>query len=183
MGVRCCAVLPGVVRVSADVGELSGLGLLTWVYPSGLVDRVVAACGRAEQRRRLLPARLVVYFVLALALFSPAPYLDVMRHLVEGLRGAGLLGEWRIPAKSSLFRARQRHRHRPGEQPTEPNLKTSVTTVNPLASRGSRRSGEVGAGFCVTRGGVCGRGRRVCRSRCWPLLRGRGTRRSRRGSS
>ena len=98
----------GVVRVPADVGELSGLGLLTWVYRPGLVDRVVAACGRAEHRKRLLPARLVVYFVLALALFSPAPYLEVMRHLIEGLRGQGLLGEWRIPAKSSLFRARQR---------------------------------------------------------------------------
>ncbi|PSM40355.1 hypothetical protein C6Y14_27025 [Streptomyces dioscori] len=57
MGVRCCALLPGEVRVSADVGELSGLGLLTWAYPSGLVDRVVAACGREDQRRRLLPAR------------------------------------------------------------------------------------------------------------------------------
>ncbi|MGW0926056.1 transposase domain-containing protein [Streptomyces sp. NPDC002755] len=101
-------MLPGVVRVSADIGELSGLGLLTWVYRPGLVDRVVAACGRGEQRRRLLPARLVVYFVLALALFSPAPYLEVMRHLVEGLWGQGLLGEWHIPAKSSLFRARQR---------------------------------------------------------------------------
>ncbi|MEU6541255.1 transposase domain-containing protein [Streptomyces sp. NPDC047000] len=56
----------------------------------------------------MLPARLVVYFVLALALFSPAPYLEVMRHLVEGLRGQGLLGEWHIPAESSLFRARQR---------------------------------------------------------------------------
>ncbi|MER6573684.1 transposase domain-containing protein [Streptomyces sp. NPDC001093] len=99
---------PGVVRVSTDVGELSGLGLLTRVYPPGLVDRVVAACGRAERRRRLLPARLVVYFVLGLALFSPAPYLEVMRHLVEGLRGQGLLGGWHVPAKSSLFRARQR---------------------------------------------------------------------------
>ncbi|MFF7543294.1 transposase domain-containing protein [Streptomyces canus] len=79
-----------------------------WVYPSGLVDRAVAACSRTEQRRRLLLARLVMYFVLGLALFSPAPYLDVMRHLVEGLRGQGLLGDWHIPAKSSLFRARQR---------------------------------------------------------------------------
>ncbi|WP_260334472.1 IS4 family transposase [Streptomyces beigongshangae] len=82
--------------------------MLTWVYPPGLVDRVVAACGRVEQRKRLLPARLVVYFVLGLALFSPAPYLEVMRHLVAGLRGLGLLGEWHVPAKSSLFRARQR---------------------------------------------------------------------------
>ena len=90
------------------VAELSGLGVLTWVYPPDVVDRVVAACGRSEQRRRLLPARLVVYFVLALALFSPAPYLEVLRHLVEGLRGVGRWGAWRIPAKSSLFRARER---------------------------------------------------------------------------
>ncbi|MER5474412.1 IS4 family transposase [Streptomyces sp. NPDC002685] len=94
--------------MAASASDLSGLGLLTWVYPSGLVDRVVAACGRSEQRRRLLPARLVVYFVLGLALFSPAPYLEVMRHLVAGLRGLGLLGDWHVPAKSSLFRARQR---------------------------------------------------------------------------
>ncbi|WP_260609292.1 IS4 family transposase [Streptomyces sp. WAC 01325] len=103
------------------------MGLLTWVYPSGLVDRVVAACGRAEQRRRLLPARLVVYFVLALALFSPAPYLDVMRHLVEGLRVAGLLGEWRIPAKSSLFRARQR-------LGSEPLRVLFTTTAKPMGT-------------------------------------------------
>jgi hypothetical protein len=51
-----------------------------------------------------------VDFVLALALFSPAPYLEVRRHLIGGLRGQGLLGEWHIPAKSSLFRARQRRR-------------------------------------------------------------------------
>ncbi|MFJ3897253.1 transposase domain-containing protein [Streptomyces sp. NPDC090083] len=46
-------------------------------------------CSRG-QRRRLLSAQLVVYFILALALFSPAPYLEVMRHLVEGLRGQKL---------------------------------------------------------------------------------------------
>ncbi len=34
-----------------------------------LVDAVVAATGTREVRRRLLPARLVVYFVLALWLF------------------------------------------------------------------------------------------------------------------
>lgn len=82
--------------------------MLTWVYPPGLVDRVVAACGRTEQHRRLLPARLVVYFVLGLALFSPAPHLEVLRHLVEGLHGVGLWGSWQTPTKSSLLRARDR---------------------------------------------------------------------------
>ncbi|WP_327669583.1 MULTISPECIES: IS4 family transposase [unclassified Streptomyces] len=109
------------------MSDLSGLGLLTWVYPPGLVDRVVAACGRSEQRRRLLPARLVVYFVLGLALFSPAPYLNVMRHLVAGLRGLGLLGDWHVPAKSSLFRARQR-------LGSEPLRVLFATTAKPLAT-------------------------------------------------
>lgn len=108
-------------------GCMCGLGLLTWVYPPGLVDRVVAACGRAEHRRRLLPARLVVYFMLALALFSPAPHLEVMRHMVEGLRGQGLLGDWHIPAKSSLFRARQR-------LGSEPLRVLFTTTAQPMGT-------------------------------------------------
>ncbi|MEU9015378.1 IS4 family transposase [Streptomyces sp. NPDC048479] len=115
------------VWVSGSVSELSGLGLLTWVFPPGLVDRVVAACGCREQRKRLLPARLVVYFVLGLALFSPAPYLEVMRHLVEGLRGQGLLGGWHVPAKSSLFRARQR-------LGSEPLRVLFATTARPMAT-------------------------------------------------
>ncbi|MEU2776624.1 transposase domain-containing protein [Streptomyces sp. NPDC007162] len=119
--------------MSADVGELSGLGLLTWVYPSGLVDRAVAACGRAEQRRRLLPARLMVYFVLGLALLSPAPYLDVMRHLVEGLRGQGLLGGWHVPAKSSLFRARQRL----GPEPLRVLLTTTAKPMDTESTPGA----------------------------------------------
>ncbi|MEK8172421.1 transposase domain-containing protein [Streptomyces sp. M19] len=130
------------------------MGLLTWVYPSGLVDRVVAACGRAEQRRRLLPARLVVYFVLGLALFSPAPYLDVMRHLVEGLRGRGLLGEWHIPAKSSLFRARQR-------LGPEPLRVLFATTAKPMGTQATPG--------CFWRG--CGCWRWTPPAGTWPTAR------------
>ena len=103
---------------------LSGLGLLTWVYPPCLVDRVMAACGLTEQHRHLLPARLVVCFVLGLALFSPAPYLEVLR--VEGLRGASRCGVWRMPAKSSLFRARDR-------LGSEPLRVLFAATAHPLA--------------------------------------------------
>ena len=79
------------------------------------------------QRQRLLPARLVVYFVLGLALFSPAPYLEVMRHLVEGLRGLGLLGNWRVPAKSWGFRARER-------LGSEPLRVLFASTAKPMAT-------------------------------------------------
>ncbi len=61
------------------------IGVLTSVFPPALVDGVVAEAGRREQRQRLLPARVVVYYVLALALFADCSYEEVMRQLVEGL--------------------------------------------------------------------------------------------------
>jgi len=118
--------------MSESVPELSGLGVLTWMYPPGLVDRVVAACGRTEQRTRLLPARLTVYFVLALALFSPAPYLEVLRQLTEGLRGMDLWGSWRLPVKSSLFRARDRL----GSQPLRMLFAATAGPVGPAGMAG-----------------------------------------------
>ncbi|WP_438302397.1 transposase domain-containing protein [Streptomyces sp. HUAS TT11] len=96
------------VRLAASASDSPGLGLLTWVYPPGLMDRVVAARGRSGQRWRLLPVRLMMYFVWGPALFSPAPYREVMRHLVEGPRSVGLRGNWRAPAKPSLLRALER---------------------------------------------------------------------------
>ena len=43
--------------------------MLTRAFPPDLVDEVIGATGTREVRRRLLPARLVVYFVLTLWLF------------------------------------------------------------------------------------------------------------------
>jgi hypothetical protein len=91
------------------------LGALTSTFPLELVDRVVEQTGRAEQRRRLLPARVVVYFVLALALYSHAAYEEVMRCLVEGLgwaqqarRGRRSWPYWHVPGASALAEARER---------------------------------------------------------------------------
>ena len=60
------------------------IGVLTRVFPPELVDRVVAQAGRGEQRQRLLPARVVVYYVLGLALYSSSSYEEVIRMLVDG---------------------------------------------------------------------------------------------------
>ena len=85
------------------------LGVLTRVFPPELVDRVVAESGRKEVRHRLLPARVVVYYVLGLALFSQASYEEVMRNLVEGLSWAsGWAQAWNVPTKAALFKARAR---------------------------------------------------------------------------
>lgn len=85
------------------------IGVLTRVFPPELVDRVVAEAGRTEQRQRLLPARVVVYYVLGLGLYSSASYEEVMRMLVDGLSWqSGWQRRWRVPSKAALFQARRR---------------------------------------------------------------------------
>jgi hypothetical protein len=64
-----------------------GLGVLTRLVHRDLVDEVLADTGRTERRRRLLPARVVVYFVLAMTLFFDEAYEEVMRH------GCGIAAE------------------------------------------------------------------------------------------
>ncbi|MFD8219150.1 transposase domain-containing protein [Streptomyces sp. NPDC059697] len=54
-----------------------GLGDLTQVFPPELVHTVLAKTQAREVRQRLLPPRLMVYFVLARALFCPEPYREV----------------------------------------------------------------------------------------------------------
>jgi len=91
------------------------LGALTSTFPPELVDRVIEQTGRREQRRRLLPARVVVYYVLALALFAGVAYEEVMRCLVEGLgwasaarRGRRTWPHWHVPGAAALGEARAR---------------------------------------------------------------------------
>jgi hypothetical protein len=88
---------------------------LTHTFPPELVDRVIEQTGRAEQRRRLLPARVAIHFVLALALYGHAAYEEVMRCLVEGLgwaqqarRGRRSWPWWHVPGASALAEARER---------------------------------------------------------------------------
>src|SRR3974390_3707025 len=66
-----------------------GIGVLTRLIDRDLVDDVLAETGRVEQRSRLLPARVVVYYVLALCLFFGDAYEEGMRLLVAGLSFTG----------------------------------------------------------------------------------------------
>jgi hypothetical protein len=73
------------------------------------VDSVLASTGRVEQRSRLLPARLMVYFVLAMCLFSGQAYEEVARLLTEGLRDLRRWrGDWTVPSTAAIWKARSR---------------------------------------------------------------------------
>ncbi|MGO9692703.1 MAG: IS4 family transposase [Mycobacterium sp.] len=101
----------GWVKPESDqrLSDHISLGVLTRVFPPDLVDAVLAECGRVEVRHRLLPARVVVYYVLGLALFSSSSYEEVMRMLVAGHSWAtGWSHDWSIPTKAALFQARKR---------------------------------------------------------------------------
>jgi len=95
--------------VQERLSDRIAIGVLTATFPPGLVDRVVAETGRTEQRHRLLPARVVVYLVLALALFSGQAYEEAARLLTEGLAWARRWrGAWQVPTTKAITRARER---------------------------------------------------------------------------
>jgi hypothetical protein len=56
--------------VAPRLSDRIAIGVLTTTFPPELVDRVIVKTGRAEQRQRLLPARVVVYYTLAMCLFA-----------------------------------------------------------------------------------------------------------------
>jgi hypothetical protein len=97
------SVITRTVRSAPGVLAPGHIGELTQVIDFALVDAVLAETGTRERRRRLLPSRVVVYFVLALALFGHCSYRAVWGKLTAGL-GPGLAR----PAASSLSRARRR---------------------------------------------------------------------------
>jgi hypothetical protein len=102
--------------------------VLTRTYPPALVDQVVAEAGAQEQRQRLLPARVVVYYVLAMCLFSQVGYEEVARLLTEGLAWTRRWrGSWQVPTTGAIARARAR-------LGAEPLRALFAAAVRPLAT-------------------------------------------------
>ena len=91
------------------LSDLVSVGVLTRVFPPGLVDEVIAGAGRTEQRHRVLPARVMAYFSIGMALYSEGSYEDVLSQLTDGLSWAsGWQDSYSTPSKSAIFQARVR---------------------------------------------------------------------------
>jgi hypothetical protein len=80
------------------------LGELTQQVPFELVDAVLAQTGRTQSRVRDLPARVVVYLLLAGCLFAELGYGQVWQRLCAGLDGLTVAA----PTASALTQARRR---------------------------------------------------------------------------
>ena len=91
------------------LSDLVSVGVLTRVFPPGLVDEVIAEVGRTERRHRSLPARVMAYFAVGMALYSEGSYEDVLAQLTDGLSWAsGWQDSYTPPSKSAIFQARAR---------------------------------------------------------------------------
>ena len=91
------------------LSDLVSVGVLTRVFPPDLVDEVIAQVGRTEQRNRSLPARVMAYFAIGMALYSEGSYEDVLAQLTDGLSWAsGWAEAYSPPSKSAIFQARAR---------------------------------------------------------------------------
>lgn len=109
------------------------IGVLTSVFPPAVVDEAIETAQARELRKRSLPARLMVYFTLAMWLFAGAGYDTVIRNLVEGLAWtrAGW-GDWRVPSTGSITKARARL----GARPLELLFRSVAGPVGTQASAG-----------------------------------------------
>ncbi|MDW6066389.1 IS4 family transposase [Streptomyces sp. FXJ1.4098] len=98
------SVITREIAVAKGVFAPGHLGELTQVVDFALVDAVLEETGTVQKRVRLLPSRVVVYFVLALALFERCSYRAVWSKLVASLDALALVR----PCTSALCRARRR---------------------------------------------------------------------------
>jgi transposase IS4-like protein/DDE family transposase len=79
---RALAALPEGSRIT----DYISLGVITKTFPLKRVRAVLAATGKASQRERDLPAHVVVYYAIALALYMHSSYREVLRCLLEGVQ-------------------------------------------------------------------------------------------------
>lgn len=86
------------------VWQRLGLGVLAEHVPVAVIDEVLTATGRVQQRIRRLPARVTVLFILGLTLFSGSGYRAVWRELLhsEGVTAGP------VPSSTALTQARRR---------------------------------------------------------------------------
>ena len=102
---RTVASLPAGSRIT----DYISLGVIAKFFPVEKVRQVLTDTQRASVRERDLPAHVVVYYVIALALYMRSSYREVLRCLLEGV-------QWlldpsaavKVAGKSGISQARSR---------------------------------------------------------------------------
>jgi len=102
---RTVAELPSGSRIT----DYISLGVITNSFPVDVIGAALKSTDRSSVRQRDLPAHVVVYYVIALALYMQSSYREVLRCLLEGIEW--LLGPGstvKAAGKSGISQARTR---------------------------------------------------------------------------
>ena len=121
------AGLPAGIRVSDHIS----LGVIARAFPPDRVQQVLAETGRASERERDLPAQVMVYYAIAMALYMGSSTREVLRCLLEGLRWLWGADAVKVAGKSGISQARSRL----GELPLR---RLFEQVVQPLATRATK---------------------------------------------
>jgi hypothetical protein len=102
---RTVAELPPGARIT----DYISLGVITKTFPLSSIGPVLSKHGNRSVRQRDLPAQVVVYYVIALALYMQSSYREVLRCLLEAVQwlrdpSVGV----RVAGKSGISQARTR---------------------------------------------------------------------------
>src|ERR1044072_4367702 len=98
------AGLPAGVRLSDHIS----LGVIARAFPPDRVRRILDETGKASAAERDLPAQVVLYCAIALALYMGSSTREVLRCLLEGLRWLWGAGAVKVAGKSGISQARSR---------------------------------------------------------------------------
>ena len=121
------AGLPAGIRLSDHIS----LGVIAKTFPLERVQRVLADTGKQSERERDLPAHVMVYYAIALALYMGSSTREVLRCLLEGLRWLWGAEAVRVAGKSGISQARTR-------LGAEPLRRLYDQLVHPVATRATR---------------------------------------------
>ena len=102
---RTVAELPPGTRIT----DYISLGVIASRFPLDTVNSVVAAAGKTSKRQRDLPSHVVVYYVIAMALFMHSSYREILRCLLEAVQWlSGPETAIIVAGKSAISQARTR---------------------------------------------------------------------------
>ena len=135
---RTLAELPKGSRIT----DYISLGVVAKTFPEATVKSVLAATGRSSRRQRELPAHVVVYYVIALALYMQSSYREVLRCLLEGIQW--LLNPTvrvKVTGKSGISQARTR-------LGVEPLKQLYEKIVHPIATEATKGKGTIDLLIC-----------------------------------
>lgn len=127
---RTLAELPAGSRIT----DYISLGVIAKFFPVEKIHDVLEQTNRASVRERDLPAHVVVYYVIALALYMRSSYREVLRCLLEGVQW--LLdpsAKVKVAGKSGISQARSRL----GVEPVKRLYDTLVTPIAEKRTKGA----------------------------------------------